>query len=211
MNEPISVAYQVISSDYTRWDKAKRFGRSLLPKAQKIFSGIRDKLATVKDAIARFFSQLRKASNHYYSEVTSILNEIKNDLSGGEDMGLMTFLFGPPVQPQEQTGNYTDFTTGNVAGSMMSAVVSQQGFVSDEQVEQFGEIAKNSEANLKRLKVALDAIKRVSGNETEATKEVFAVMKQLERDSFKRSEYQAQRRKESQILQEKFSNLRKGL
>lgn len=126
--------------------------------------------------------------------------------------GIIDFFFGPPVQQQQGPGgNYTEFSTGNVAGSMMGAVVSQNGFVSEEQVEQFGAIAQNSTENLKRLDAALKAISKVSSNETEAAKQVYKVMSQLEKDAFKRSEYQYQRRREHRIFEEKFNNLRKGL
>ena len=93
----------------------------------------------------------------------------------------------------------------------MGALISQRGFVSEEQVSQFQEIAKNAEANAKRAKTALEAIKKVSGAETEVTREVYKVLSTLEKDAFKRSEYQAQRRKENQIMQGKFSSLRRGI
>jgi len=130
-------------------------------------------------------------------------------------MGLLTkignFLLGPQGDLEASTDYPTDFSTGNVAGQMMSAVMSQRGYVSEEQTAQFQEIAKNAEANAKRVKTALEAIKKVSGAETEVTKEVYKVLSALEKDAFKRSEYQAQRRKESQIMQEKFRDLRRGV
>lgn len=204
--EPITVSYQVISSDYTRWDKLKRFGRSLCNFTKR-------KITDWKQALAQLFRNLSKGFNRCYSEVLEIVSDIKNDWDN--EMELLTkignFLFGPQGDLEASTNYPTEFSTGNVAGQMMSAVISQRGYVSEEQTAQFQEIAKNAEANAKRVKVALEAIKKVSGAETEVTKEVYKVLSALEKDAFKRSEYQAQRRKESQTMQEKFRDLRRGI
>ena len=121
------------------------------------------------------------------------------------------FLLGPPASETEQAGNYTEFSTGNVSGSMMGAVVSQNGYVSEEQVEQFAAIAQNSTENLKRLKTVLSHIKTVDGNETEMTREVFKGMDALDRNAHKRREYEAKRRQEHKSLQQKYNNLRRGI
>ena len=210
----ITVKYQVIESDFTWWDKFKRFGRSLVAKTKNFIAAVWRKTWEAADAIAKFFDQPHTASNRFVDEVAEIFTQIKQDWEG-EDMisQIANFLFGPPPGQNlpEAAGNYTEFSTRNVAGQMMGAVVSQNGYVSEEQVEQFGAIARNSDENFKRLKVVLAAIQKVSSNETEMSKEVYRVMHKLESDAFKRSEYQYNRRREHSLMQEKFSNLRRGL
>lgn len=202
--ETITVSYQVIEKDFTWWDKAKRKRRSLLPRAKDFLATAREKIKETASAIAFFF----KRCNDYAARV----NEIYQDLREDWEMGFMQFLFGPPTaQTNEAAGNYTEFSTGNVASSMMGAVVGQNGFVSEEQVAQFQEIAQNAKENTKRVKAAVKAIEKVSANETEVSRLVYQVLSKLESDSFKRSEYQAKRRQDHQLMQKKCRNLRRGL
>lgn len=211
--EPITVSYQVISSNYTRWDKVKRFGRSLAAKAKNFLAAAKEKITDCKHAIAKLFRNLSQQCNRCYCQTWETVSNIKNDWDN--DMELLTkignFLFGPQGDLETSTNYPTEFSTGNVAGQMISAVISQRGYVSEEQTTQFIEIAKNAEANAKRVKVALEAIKKVSGAETEVTKEVYKVLSALEKDAFKRSEYQYNRRREHRIMEEKYNNLRRGL
>ncbi len=219
--QTVTVAYQVISSDYTKADKLKRWGRALKSKANNFYQQAKaktvDLFGKAKEAIAAFFDKLYKTSKATYSEVTSIINDIKEDWEGGDTMGLFSqlgdFLLGPPqgVQQSAGTGNYTEFTSHNTSEQMMSAITAQNGFVSEEQLEQFVEIGTGIEANAKRLHQALEIIKKSSGTETAGTKEIFQVLNLLEQNAYKRSEYQAKRRQDSQILQEKFKGLRDKL
>lgn len=126
-------------------------------------------------------------------------------------MGFLTFLFGPSKIEVYKSEVPIHFQSSEVAGGMMGAVISQRGALSEEQLEQFKEIAKNAEDNAKRIKIAMEVIKKVDSAETEVTKEVFNALNTLEKNSFKRAEYQKTREREHRLIQEKFHSLRKGL
>lgn len=205
------VSATVISSDFTFADKSKRFGRSLWHKTQSFFFKAKDKASGFKDAIAHLLTKLSKTSKRCYDEVRDIIDDINQDLSGREDMGLVEFFLGPIDNAEQPGGNLTSFTPTNAAGSMMGAVTSQGGVISEEQLENFAAIATASTENVKRLKDALKHIGTVDGNETETTKLVFQQLNQIDRNAHKRREYEAKRRQESQVLQAKYDNLRKGL
>lgn len=201
--ETITVNCQVISSDFTWWNKTKRFGRSLPLKAKSFWQTAREKIGEAIGALATFIERC----NNCAATATDIFKDVKEEAN----MGLMQFFFGPPATTQAGNSDYVTFESHNTADAMMGAIRQQNGFVSEEQLDQFQEIGTNIEANAKRLHQALEIIKKSSGTETASAKEIYSVMHLLEKNAFKRSEYQTKRREESQILQEKYNNLRKGL
>lgn len=168
-------------------------------------------MGEIVQAIATFL----KDCNRYAAKAYETVNDIKKDWNMEKNFLQKTadFLFGPtPTEQLAETESCPiDFSTGNIANQMAGTVVAQRGFISEEQVGQFQQIAQNAKENTKRVKSAVKAIGTVSSSETETSRLVYQILSKLESDSFKRSEYQAKRRQQHQLMQEKFNSLRKGL